>query len=251
MKYTMDEIYEMLSWDSEMQGIGIAEAKKLKCLYPLLQPIVPGLQKKVWENCAIVLASKTDQELKPYLFALLEWLQDLNWPGAERILNRLSVMKERVLQGPLAYSRRLAEMNQDETWLMWLGELEAKRAKFNPCLKNPDGIPLGYMIDVFRSCGDVDETTFYFSGEEPGDQHYLGFLPEYALPYWAGYCDMKDGLDCGSAEELFFAKVYDGHSLADRWEEVHLYAIGWRSVQAYTDLHIKDFPLEAYEQPCA
>lgn len=119
---------------------------------------------------------------------------------------------------------------------------------YNPFLQTPDGIPLGYMIDVFRKCDDVDETSFYFASEEPGDQHYIGFLPRYVdAPYWAGYCDIKDGFDCASAEELFLAKIYDGRSLADRWEEVHLYSIGSRIVQDYIALHQKDFPIEAYE----
>ena len=31
----------------------------------------------------------TDEKIKPYLYQLLEWLQDLNWPGALIIAERL------------------------------------------------------------------------------------------------------------------------------------------------------------------
>lgn len=56
---------------------------------PFIQPLTPKHNKNVWENCAVIIAEKSDENPKPYLVELLEWLQDMNWPGAFCILNRL------------------------------------------------------------------------------------------------------------------------------------------------------------------
>lgn len=45
--------------------------------------------KMLWDNCAKILSEKTDDELFPYVTELLMWLQDLNWPGAFCILDRM------------------------------------------------------------------------------------------------------------------------------------------------------------------
>ena len=43
---------------------------------------------------------KTDVVLEPYLDSLLEWLQDLNWPGALTILDRLKIFSGQKLKKP-------------------------------------------------------------------------------------------------------------------------------------------------------
>ena len=84
-------IYELLDWNSsqEMQEKGILLASQVKELSLLLQPCFEKYNKNIWENCAIVVSQKTDDVLIPYLLQLLEWVQDLNWPGAIIIYNRL------------------------------------------------------------------------------------------------------------------------------------------------------------------
>ena len=85
------EIMDMLDWhmSPEIQSKGISLAKNIKTINPFIQPLTPKHNKNVWENCAVILAEKSDNELKPHLIELLEWLQDMNWPGAFRILDRL------------------------------------------------------------------------------------------------------------------------------------------------------------------
>jgi len=48
---------------------------------------------------------------------LLNWLQDLNWPGAERILDRLQRISTELLVKPLELAAKLAAESKDETWL--------------------------------------------------------------------------------------------------------------------------------------
>lgn len=85
------EIMDMLDWHMppEIQAKGISLAKNIKTIIPFIQPLTPKYNKNVWGNCAVILAEKSDEELKPHLIELLEWLQDMNWPGAFRILDRL------------------------------------------------------------------------------------------------------------------------------------------------------------------
>lgn len=96
MSVGIDELFDMLSWnsDEETQKKGIELAKSVKCISVFFQP--SGLEhgKDVWENCAKVLASHTDETLKCYSHELLVWLTDMNWPGAYTIFNRLLDFKD-------------------------------------------------------------------------------------------------------------------------------------------------------------
>lgn len=80
------------------------------------------------------------------------------------------------------------------------------------------------LLELFKKGDMVDETMFQFVTETC--EHYLGFLPEYDEPYWAGYCDIEDGFTCKTAEELFNAPIYHGKSLKDRWNEIVIVNIG-------------------------
>lgn len=85
------EIMDMLDWhmSPEIQSKGISLARDIEIIIPFIQPLTPKHNKNVWENCAVIVAEKSDEKLKPYLVELLEWLQDMNWPGAFCILDRL------------------------------------------------------------------------------------------------------------------------------------------------------------------
>lgn len=125
---TLDEIYESFIWDASYTdeeyeskiAVGINEAIKYKYLYPFIQPIIPKKSKSIWEPCARVIALKSDEELKPYLYLLFEWLQDLNWPGAYVIFDRLLKMPFVLLEGELNYCKIRAKRENDELWLMAL-----------------------------------------------------------------------------------------------------------------------------------
>ena len=65
-----------------------------------------------------------------------------------------------------------------------------------------------------------DEIVFYFESEGIDIVHYVGYLEEYDKPYWAGLCDIENGTDFKTLDELLNAKIYAGKSLKDRWNEV-------------------------------
>lgn len=85
------EILDMIDWSKpvETQSKGISLASKFENIVPFIQPLTPKHNKNVWENCAVIISQKSDEKIKPYLVELLEWLQDMNWPGALCILDRL------------------------------------------------------------------------------------------------------------------------------------------------------------------
>lgn len=87
----IEKLYEMLDWNKPLiiQKKGIELAKEEQNMAYFFQPMLPNYNKNIWDNCATIIASKTDSELEPYLVDMLYWIQDINWPGAEIILNRL------------------------------------------------------------------------------------------------------------------------------------------------------------------
>ena len=119
MAYSIDEIYNLFMWDNQLTNEenenkaqkGIDAAKQIKNLFPFMQPIIvpPEESKMVWEPCAKVIAMRSDNELEPYIFMLLEWIQDLNWPGALTIYDRLSQIPYQTIKFAYAYSRKKAE----------------------------------------------------------------------------------------------------------------------------------------------
>lgn len=87
----IDRIMELIYWHrtEEEQQEGIALAREVKCIKAFFQPFYPEGSKGVWDNCAKIICERSDEELKPYITDMLLWLEDLNWPGAEIIQQRL------------------------------------------------------------------------------------------------------------------------------------------------------------------
>lgn len=133
MTYSIDEIYDLLMWDTQLSWEeneakaqrGIAAAEKLHNLFPFIQPITvpPEKSKTLWEPCARIVAMRSDKELVPFMFMLLEWLQDLNWPGAMIIYDRLSQMPYSTIEFAFQHSHIKAEQTNDTCWLGALDDL--------------------------------------------------------------------------------------------------------------------------------
>lgn len=122
----IDRIMDMLDWNNppEVQEEGRRLSRGIRCINVFLQPSHSGHSKNVWDNCATILAERTDQELNPYLDRLFEWLMDMNWPGAFCILDRLKKYGD-MDSFPFALNNCIAEAEalKEETWLYTLREL--------------------------------------------------------------------------------------------------------------------------------
>ena len=59
---------------------------------------------------------KKDEELAKYCIKLFEWLQDMNWPGAEIIFDRLLAMSATFIYHAFSYSLKKAIQTTDYSW---------------------------------------------------------------------------------------------------------------------------------------
>ena len=119
------EIYKKLNWNSSFgeQLEGIKIARNLDDLSLLILPYADGESKNVWENCARALYEISDERLEKYVPELLEWLEDLNWPGALIILDRLKLFSGEKLEKPFVDRFTYARNLNNEEGLMWLDYL--------------------------------------------------------------------------------------------------------------------------------
>lgn len=118
-------IYKMMNWknSTQIRAEGIRLAKDINDLSLLIQP---PADPSIWECCAQILYEKSDSDLEPYLIGLLEWLQDLNWPGALIILERLKFFSGKKLKKAFTDCfARADNLNNNEglIWLDYLSEL--------------------------------------------------------------------------------------------------------------------------------
>ena len=118
----MNQIYQMLDYKNsiDIQEKGKQLARKITDLSLL---ITPPASPSVWEQCAIISSEKTDDELVPYLTSILQWLYDLNWPGALTILNRLKNFSGKQLKKSFIDSVVRAINSHDGEGMMWLDYL--------------------------------------------------------------------------------------------------------------------------------
>ena len=114
----IDYILSLLDWNNsdEEQEKGVKLAKDIKYISAFIQPGHP-YGKNIWDNCAKILAERDDKELEPHLIELLEWLQDMNWPGAFCILDRLKNYSDKnsVLSAISICIQKAKDCN-DEIW---------------------------------------------------------------------------------------------------------------------------------------
>lgn len=115
----IDYIMDLLDWNrsAEEQALGIELAKDVHFIHAFLQPCMKNYNKNVWDNCAKILAMRPDSELEQCLPSLLEWLQDLNWPGATCILERLQAYRDtKTLDTYRSIALKEAACMGDEVW---------------------------------------------------------------------------------------------------------------------------------------
>ena len=132
MTVDIDTLYEMLDEEQpiEVQEAALREARKIKSLSVFMQPVE---YKWSWENCAKVICEKTDKEINNYKYEMLEWLQDLNWPGAFLIMERLEKMNPQLLLNATIYAVKQALLLKDNEWLTYMSYL-LKNKKFYDAL---------------------------------------------------------------------------------------------------------------------
>ena len=120
----IDIIMKMINWNSPrlVQRLGVKCAGKIADMRSFIQPDNYG-NKAVWNNCATILYNQPDNKLEPYLDEILKWLQDINWPGAFTIIERLNKYSGDKLKESLENAVSKAIKMPYEDGMMWLDYL--------------------------------------------------------------------------------------------------------------------------------
>ena len=124
----IDYIMSLLDWGNsiEKQEEGIKLAQNIECINVFLQPRSKNYNKNVWDNCAKILSARSNEELFPYIIELMEWLQDMNWPGAFCIFDRLKGMvNEPLFEYLYTICLKCAQALEYEEWENTLRMLKA------------------------------------------------------------------------------------------------------------------------------
>lgn len=124
------EIYKLIDWNASAEDnkVGIDMAIKIDNLQFFIQPFTEQFNKNIWENCAVILSNKSDSDISPYLKELLFWLQDMNWPGAQRIYDRfLHYENDSLFYQVYEECEKMAANTTDEIWLENLFSLKRAR----------------------------------------------------------------------------------------------------------------------------
>lgn len=101
---------------------------------------------------------------------------------------------------------------------------------------NLNTVDFNYFLTELRKGKIMNETSFYFVDEISEPEHYIGCLPQYDKPYWAGLCDIPNGTEFLTADELVNATIYRGKSLKERWDDVRIICMGGIPVDDYMKL---------------
>lgn len=87
-----------------------------------------GLDKRKWEPFAEQVCSLSDEEIIPFIPDMLEWLQDMNWPGAVLYAKRLRTLPKEVVYPVVERTISQAKKENDEIWMEnlqdWLDGIE-------------------------------------------------------------------------------------------------------------------------------
>ena len=122
----IDTIMYLINWNRSPaeQTKGIQMAREVQCIRAFFRPCGPGYSKSVWSNCAIIICERSDDELIPHVFEMLAWLQDLNWPGAYTVLQRLLKFSEvDMLAATIETMIPALEAMTDIPWLMSIANI--------------------------------------------------------------------------------------------------------------------------------
>lgn len=92
--------------------------------------ILPKEGKEYWENCAKILVQLDDGELIKLFPKILEWFQDLNWPGGNIVLDRINKMPGSIIEDFILQCIDEAILKNDIIWiefLLWLDNIKTKK----------------------------------------------------------------------------------------------------------------------------
>ena len=82
-----------------------------------------------------------------------------------------------------------------------------------------------FFYNQLKNGMNVNEICFEFKDDVEDKEYYLGYFSNHEKPYWVGQCDIKDGCGFYIVEDLINAKIYNGKSLLECWDNISLLTI--------------------------
>ena len=80
-----------------------------------------------WSNRAKIVCMQSDKALERYVPRMLEWLKDMNWPGAEWMYERLEGMEGGYVDRDIENAMKWAQEDGRRMWLRALWGLKKDR----------------------------------------------------------------------------------------------------------------------------
>jgi hypothetical protein len=129
MKEDINVLIGNLSWDtnSDIQQKAIEKLSIINEKY--INMLIRPVDKRFWENAALVLKKIGYPRNELAIPGLLEWLQDMNWPGAWIALETLQDIDILALLPYIENALKKAVAEDDEMWIMAIKELAINRLK--------------------------------------------------------------------------------------------------------------------------
>ena len=147
----IDRIMHLIDWNRnpEEQQEGISLAREIVNIKAFFQPATLEYSKSVWDNCAEIISARSDEELIPHLTDMILWLEDLNWPGALRIQQRLIEFKNVSVLAILldSYVPDLEKLEKT-SWLQFIADLLGNQELSQTIKNSTKEILTKYLINL-------------------------------------------------------------------------------------------------------
>lgn len=83
----------------------------------------PDFPKPCWENAALALQKIGYPEIKEALPYMMEWFQDINWPGTEIFVDIFRTIDPAILQPHIEAAAISIKQENDESWALGILQL--------------------------------------------------------------------------------------------------------------------------------
>jgi len=112
----IEQLLRQLHWNTPNDDLELARNKLIELQeHELVVLVQPMLDKSLWDNAAELLVEIGYPRIRPILYELLSWLQDMNWPDSIIISKLLVFVGE-----PLIPYIKRALKEGDSVWNYWI-----------------------------------------------------------------------------------------------------------------------------------
>lgn len=88
--------------------------------FDLKRLILPLYDKSLYDKSVRIICKLDDQKIISMLPDLLEWFEDMNWPGTTLLAERLNAIPRKNIEPYLQIALKKASDKSDEIWYYWL-----------------------------------------------------------------------------------------------------------------------------------